>query len=201
MFRQPSIGVQQHRPLRRVEEDRVLERQVEPMARPAQNLLVVGVPVFVPKEERLHPRTRQRELQLVRAVCRVHIHQRRPGPRATHVHHHPLDAVGRPQAHAVATPNAQRPKPARHAIGRGAQLRPRQPLLLVARSHRQPIREAIRRALQQVANRQFQQRPCRPPRIALGANLLVNIHGNCGHSSAFISTMKGQCTPPEWPNK
>jgi hypothetical protein len=32
-------------------------------------------------------------------------------------------------------------------------------------------------------------------------NLLVDVHGDCGHSSAFVSTMKRQCTPPAYPQK
>ena len=174
VVRQPALGVEQRRPLRRIEIDGVFEREVEPMPRASQNLLVIGVLVLVPQEERLHARARQRELQLVRAVGGIHVDQRSPGPRATHVHHDPLDAVGGPQPHAVAAPDAQRPQAARHAVRLGAQLRPAQPPLLVARHQRRPLRPAIRLALQQVANRQFQQRLCRPPRIALGQNLLVN---------------------------
>ena len=53
---------------------------------------------------------------------------------------------------------------------------------------------AIRRAMQQVANRQFQQRPCRSPRIALGRNLLFN-----GHGSAFVYSDEGAVYAPGTP--
>ena len=185
---QPTLGVEQRRPVRRVEIDGVPERQVEPMARAAQNLLVIGVFVLVPQKERLHPGARERELQLVRAVRGIHIHQCRSGPRAAHVQDDPLHAVGRPQSHAVAAADTQGPQSAGHTVRLGAQLRPGQPTLLVARNQRRPVRVSIHRLLQQVANRQFQQRPCRPPRIALGVNLLVND----GHLlSASFSAMKG----------
>ena len=124
---QAALGVEQRRPLGRVEIDGVLERQVEPVARAAQDLLVVGVLVLVPQEERLHARARERELQLVRAVGGIHVDQRRSGARAAHVHHDPLDAVGGPQAHAVAAADAERPQSARHAVGLGAQLGPGEP--------------------------------------------------------------------------
>ena len=188
VIRQPALGVQQRRPLRRIEIDRVFERQVEPVTRAAQNLLVIGALVLVPQKQRLHPRARQRELQFVRAVRGIYIHQRRSSPRAAHVQDDPLGAVGRPQSHTVSAADAQRPQSPRHAIRLGAQFRPGQPPLLVARNHSRPVRIAIRRPQQQVANRQFQQRPCRPPRIALGQNLLVNT----GHPvSASFSAMKG----------
>ncbi len=196
VVRQPSFSLQQRWPLRCVEVDRVFQCQVEPVSRSPQNLLVVGALILVPQKQRLHLRPCQRELQLVRTVGGIYIHQRRPGPRAAHVHHHPLDAVGGPQAHAVPAANPQRPKSARHAVGLSAQLSPCQPLLLVPRRYRQSIRETICRSLKQVANRQFQQRPCRSARIALGRNLLFN-----GHGSAFVSAMKRQFTPPAYPQK
>ncbi len=79
------------------------------MAGAAQDLFIIRALVLVPQEQRFHPRARQRELQLVRTVGGIHVDQRRAGPRAAHVHHDPLDAVGGPQAHAVAAANAERP--------------------------------------------------------------------------------------------
>jgi len=74
----------------------------------------------------------------------------------------PLGAVGGPQSHAIAAADAERPQSARYAVRFGAQLSPGEPPILMARDYCRAIREAIRRALQQVANCQFQQRPCRP---------------------------------------
>ena len=124
VIRQPSFRIQKRRPLRRIEINGVFERQIEPMACAAQDLLVVGALVLVPQEERFHPRPCQRELQLVRAVGGIHIDQRRSGSCAAHVHHDPLNAVGGPEPHAIAATNAQRPKPARHAVRLVAQFGP-----------------------------------------------------------------------------
>src|ERR1039458_8626576 len=68
----------------------------------AEDLLVVGVPVLVPEEERLHARALQSELQLVGAVGGVDVDQCGSGAGAAHVHHDPFDAVGGPDADAVA---------------------------------------------------------------------------------------------------
>ncbi len=114
---QAAFGVEQRGPLRRVEVDGVLERKVESVAGAAQNLFVVGVLVLVPEEERLHARAREGELQLVGAVGGVDVDQRGAGAGAAHVHHDPLDAVGGPEADAVAAADAERPEAARDAIG------------------------------------------------------------------------------------
>ena len=45
------------------------------------NSTAIGVLVAAPEEERLHPRTGQRELQLVRAVGGVHVNQHDAGTR------------------------------------------------------------------------------------------------------------------------
>ena len=68
VIRQPAFGIEQRRPLGRVEIDGVFQRQVKAVARAAQNLLVIGVLVLVPQEESLHPRARESEPQLVRPV-------------------------------------------------------------------------------------------------------------------------------------
>ena len=57
-------------------------------------------------------------------------------------------------------PSAQSPRATRSASALNSAQVSR--LFLVARGHRQPIREADRRAMQQVADRQFQQWLCRP---------------------------------------
>ena len=154
--------------------------RVEPVPRPAQNLLVVGALVLVPQEQRLHPRPRQRELQFVRAVGWVHVHQRRARPRAAHVHHDPLGAVGGPQANAVAAPNAQRPQSSRHAVRIVAQFTPGEALALVARNHRRPVANPVCRAVQQIANGQIEQRTARPACVAQHGNALFNRHVSPG---------------------
>jgi len=179
----------QRQPLRRVEVDGMLQLQAEPVPCTVENLFVVGPFIAMPKEQCLHARTRERELQLVRAVGGVHVHQRRAGPRAPHVHHDPLDAVGRPQPHAVAAPNAQRPQAAGHRVGLIAQLGPAHPLALVARCHGQPVAEALRRPAQKVADGQLQQRPAWAARVAQGAKVFLHCHG-----SAFGNN-EWQCTP------
>ena len=96
MIRQSSFSVEQRRPFRRIEVNRVFERQIEPVSCPPQDLFVIGALVLVPQEECLHPRTRERELQLVRAVGGIHVDQGRPRTCAAHVHHDPLNAVSGP---------------------------------------------------------------------------------------------------------
>ena len=99
--------------------------EVEAVAGAAQDLLVVGVLVVVPEEEGLHARAREGELQLVGAVGGVHVDQRGSGAGAAHVHHDPLDAVGGPEADAVALANAERPEAAGDAVGLRRSARPR----------------------------------------------------------------------------
>ena len=149
---QTALGIKQRGPLGRIEINGVLERQVKPVTRPAQNLLVIGPLVFVPQEQGLHARALQRELEFVGAVGGIHVDQRRSSPRAAHVHHNPLDAVGGPESHAVAAANAQRPEPPRHAVSLDAQFSPGEPLLLVTRGHGEAVRKAAGGAVEQAAD-------------------------------------------------
>ncbi len=166
----------QRGPLGRIEVDGVIELEIEPVAGAAEDLFVVGALVFVPQEERLHARLLQRVLQLMGAVGGIHIDERRSGPGAAHVHRDPLDAVGGPQADAVAPPNAERPKPSCHAVRFVAQLGPGQALGLMAGRNGQAVGKAIRCAVQEVADGQVQQRPVGSPRVAQGAGFFFKGH-------------------------
>ena len=178
VIRQTALGVEQRRPLGRIKVDGVLEREIKPVTRAAQNLLVIGSLVLVPKEESLHARALQSELKFVGAVRGIHVDQRRSGPCAAHVHHDPLDAVGGPEAHAVATADAQRPEPARHAVSLDAQLCPCEPLLLVTRGHGKALRKAAGGTVEQAADGQIEQCAVGAARVALGTEVFFYRHGS-----------------------
>ena len=179
MVGQLALGVEQRRPLGRVEVDGVFQLEIEAVAGAAQNLLVVGALVFVPEEERLHARAFCRvNCELVGAVGGIDVDQRGAGAGAAHVHHDPLDAVGGPEADAVAAADAERPEPAGHAVGLGAELGPGKALSLVAGGHGQAVGKAIGGAVEQVADGQFQQRPARTAGVAQRAKVLFYRHGS-----------------------
>ena len=159
---QAALGVKQRGPVGRVEVDGVCELEVEAVTGAAENFFVVGVLVLVPEEERLHARAGKRELQLVRAVGGVDVDQRGAGAGAAHVHHDPLDAVGGPEADAVAAADAQRPEAAGDTIGFRAEFGPGEALLLMATGDGETVRVAAGGAVQQVADGQLEQRTAGP---------------------------------------
>ena len=124
--------------------------EIETMARAAENLFVVGALVLVPEEQRLHARAGERVLQFMRAIGGVHIDQRSAGPRAAHVQHDPLNAVGGPEADAVAAADAERPEAAGHAVGGIAEFGPGHARGLVARRDGEAVGKAACGAVQGV---------------------------------------------------
>ena len=150
---------------------------VKAVAGAAEDLLVVGVAVLVPEEECLHARALQGELQLVGAVGGIDVDQGGSGAGGAHVHHHPLDAVGGPDADAVAAPYAQRPEAAGDAVGLGRELGPCEALLLVAGGHGEAVGIAAGGAVEQAADGQIEERAAGTARIALGAKFFFDRHG------------------------
>ena len=54
VVRQPALGVEQRRPIGRVEVDGVLQRERLPMPRTTQDLLIIGALIRVPQKHGLH---------------------------------------------------------------------------------------------------------------------------------------------------
>ena len=174
-----AFGGEEGTPLRRVEVEDVLQFMVKAVAGAGEDILVVGVLVLVPKEERLHARALQGELQLVRAVGGVDVDQGSSGAGDAHVHDRPFNAVGRPETDAVAFADTERPETAGNLIGGGAQFGPGEALLLMAAGHGQAVGKTAGGAVEQRANGEIKQRTARSARVAYGHKFLLNRH-SCG---------------------
>jgi len=169
----------------------VLEFVVKAVTGAAKNLLIVGVLVFVPEEEGLHARALQGVLQLVGAVGGVDVDQRGAGAGGAHVHHHPLDAVGGPDADAVSVTNAERPEAAGHAVGLGGKLSPCEAPALVATGDGEAVGIAAGGAVEQAADGQIEERAAGAARVAQGAKVFFSGHGFCKDLMGSVHP----CTP------
>ena len=154
----------------------MLEVELEAVAGALENFVVVGVLVFVPEEESLHARAGERVLQFVRAVSGVDVDERRAGAGATHVHHDPLNAVGGPQADAIAAANAEGPEATGDAIGYLAEFGPGHAARLVARSYGKAVRKARRGAMEEVADGEVEEGDIFSVGVAEGFRVFVDGH-------------------------
>ena len=100
----------------------------------------------------------QRVLELARAVGRVDVDEDDPGLRGGELGQHPLGAVGRPDADAVALLEAGAEQPARERVDLLVELGVREPDVLVADHERLAVAEARDRALEVLADRLADQR-------------------------------------------
>ena len=171
-----AVGVEEGGPLGRVEVDGVFQLQSQAVARTAEDLFVVGALVFVPEEERLHPRASEGVAEFVGAVGGIHVDQGGSGAGAAHVHHDPFNAVGGPEADTIAAANAKRPEPARDAVCRLAELGPGHAAGLMARSDGEAIGEAAGSSMEEVANGQLEQGTAGAGTVAQCSKGLVNGH-------------------------
>ena len=117
------------------------------------------------------------------AIGGVDVDQRGSSAGAAHVHHGPLDAIGGPDADAVAVPNAERPEAAGDAVGHGGELGPGETLALMATDDGEAVGVAAGGAVEQAADGQIEERAAGAARMAEGADGFFN-----WHVCVFIST-------------
>ena len=132
---------QQLLPVAGLGEDHALEG-VEPVADLAHHRPVVRGLVPGGRHQQPAARLAQRVLQLAGAVGGVDVHQHHAGLGAGVLDQHPLDAVGRPDAHPVAGLQARGHERPRQPVDLGVQLAVGHPHVLVA--HHERVRVGIR---------------------------------------------------------
>jgi len=113
----------------------------------------------------------------VRAVSWVDVNQCRSSSRAAHVQHDPLDAVGGPDADAIAAADAERPKAAGYAVGGIAELGPGHAARLMARCHGKAIGKSACGAMEQIADGEVEEGTSLSVRVAQGQKVIVFKHG------------------------
>jgi hypothetical protein len=167
------------------------EVQVKAVAGAVEDLFVVGALVLMPEEEGLHAGALEGELELVGAVGGVDVDEGGSGAGTTHVHHDPFNAIGGPDADAVAAPDAEGPEAAGDAVGLFAELGPSEAAVLMAGGDGEAVRVAGGGAVEQVADGELEQWVAGAARVAHGAEVFINGHGGGIHRN------ERQCTPVE----
>jgi len=104
------------------------------------------------RDHRAAARQLQRVFQLRQTVRRVDVDQHDPDARGGELRDEPLDAVRRPDAQPVTTPQAERPQPRRQPIDLDQELAPRPAHALLAEHDGLAVAEAGHRLAEQAGN-------------------------------------------------
>jgi len=136
----------------------VFENEFLPGAGFLQDFEIICACVALPQKHYFHAGFLERECQLVRAVCGIYIHEGRARPGAREVNDHPFDAVGGPEADAVATANTQSSQTTGHGVGGFAEFTPGKPFGLVAGNQGEVIAELLDDAVELLTDRVFPKR-------------------------------------------
>ena len=146
--------------------DGVLKRQTVAIAGFGQDFAIVGARVLLPQEQRADAGLPQDVAQFVGAIRGIHVDQGHAGARRAVLEQNPLQAIGGPDAGAVAGAKAQASQPAGGAGGLAVQSGPGQAHVLVADDQGVAVRELTRGIGQHLRNGLFDEGYVRPPGIA-----------------------------------